>query len=100
MPKFKVHRLDVWGHVESDPKSCDCKHECPGYTVNDIYPSGSTIEIENPLDDQKVIAALIDDQYLNGALPMEAFEVDGDPEFMIEVNRKSDGKYLLQLVPE
>lgn len=99
MATFKVRGLDVWGHVESDPKDCDCT-DCPGYTVNDIYPSRGSIEIDENDPDATIIKALVDGDFLTADCTAETIEVDGDPEFMIEVNRKSDGRYLLQLLPE
>lgn len=95
MTTYNVWTLDVWGHVEADPKDCDCENECPGYTVNDRREVG-TVEID---DQTPVIRTLVEHGFLTPDCDDKSIEVDGDPEFMIEINRKSDGKYLLQLEP-
>jgi hypothetical protein len=94
--KFTVWSLDVWGHVEADPKDCDCERECPGYIVNDRCKVG-TVEIG---DQDPVIKTLVEGGFLTDDCDDKSIDVDGDPDFMIEINRKSDGKYLLQLEPE
>lgn len=101
--KFIVWGLDVWGHVESDPKECDCTSECPGYTVNDCFRIG-TVEIFVPspgCEDRSgdVVLALVDGGFLTSDCTSDTIEVDGDPDFMIEIDDKSDGRYLLQLTP-
>lgn len=97
MPTFKVHGLDVWGHVESDPKDCDCTHECDGYQVNDIYPSGGTVEISEDDSDATIVKALVEGDFLTADCTSDSIEVDNNDQLTFYINRKSDGRPLLQL---
>jgi hypothetical protein len=47
-----------------------------------------------------VIKTLVEAGFLTPDCDDKSIEVDGDPDSMLEINRKSDGKYLLQLEPE
>jgi len=95
MRKFNVWGLDVWGHGHDECSSCKCPGGdlCEGYSVNDRFKIG-TIEIDGKTS---VVKILVDAGFLTPDCTDDTIEVDGDPDFMLEVNRKSDGKYLLQL---
>ena len=98
MNKYRVYSLDVWGHGPDECAQYDCDGNCDGYQVNDRCKVG-TVEIEDDTGPAPIIAALVSAGYLTADCSEESIDVDGDGEFMVEINRKSDGKYLLQLEP-
>ena len=112
--KWVVWGLDVWGHA---PEECeyddeDRPVECCSFTVNDRSKRGTVMirckgmrfnvgtehefESFSPNTDD-VTKALVDAEYFVETAEIEA---DGESEFMLEVNRKSDGRPLLQLERE
>lgn len=100
MTKFRVYSLDVWGHGPDECAKYDCPggDRCAGYCVNDRASAG-TVEIDLDAENPGIVAALVAEAFLTPDCDDKTIETDGDPEFMIEINRKSDGRYLLQLEP-
>lgn len=53
MPTYKLYSYDVWGNEED------------GFEVNDIYPTGMEIELEDEEDnDEEMLRALIEVDFL------------------------------------
>lgn len=97
--------------------ACDCdRHEqCDGYTVNDrtkfgtieVRAEGQRWNVGTPQEftsfhptDKAVIDALIAALYLEIGCTEETIEIDGDWDFSLAVDRKSDGRPLLQIERE
>lgn len=110
--KYRVVSLDVWGHGPEDHDKYDCEGECEGYTVNDahycgeievetettIYNVGSPQEFacEAPTD-AAILKVLIEGQYLTPDCTEDVIEIDGESDYTLYLNRKEDGRPLLQI---
>ncbi len=115
MHRYKVIALDVWGHGLDECAQYECKggDHCDGYTVNDAHYTGHTIEVTAKehvynegkegefrsfeADDAEFIRSLVEADMLTPDCTVDAVEVDGEPDGLLSIDRKEDGKYLLQL---
>ena len=114
--RYRVIVLDVWGHAPHEDGNADCPggDRCDGYTVNDAHYTRHTIEVTAKehvyqgvsigtssfylADDAEFVRVLVADGLLTPDCTAESIEVedpsDGD---LLYVNRKEDGKPLIQL---
>jgi hypothetical protein len=104
MMKFKVISLDVWGHGPDDCNKYDCKggDYCDGYTVNQAFYTGRTVEVPRYNDtcchDAAVIRALVEAGMLTEkCLAPGAIKIDGEDDFMLFIDDAHDGQPLIQL---
>lgn len=109
MLHYRIWSLDVWGHGPDEHEKYECDGNCDGYNVNDrseageinvnaetkVYNEGKAGQfsvVEAP--ELNLYWALTDGGYLDCAMGDLQFEY-GDNDIFID--RKSDGKPLLQL---
>lgn len=110
--RYKVIGLDVWGHGPDEHEKYHCDGECDGYTVNDahycgeidvaavetIYNAGTPRQSSHwGATDTELIRVLVDGAYLTPDCTADVIEVEGEDDYTLYLNRKEDGKPLLQL---
>jgi hypothetical protein len=100
MATYRVYGLDVWGHGPDEHEQYDCDGNCDGYQVNDRSQRG-TVDISEDATDQQILEALVESDFLMGFCATQKHcTIESSDEDFIEVNRTSDGRYLLQLERE
>ena len=111
--KYRAISLDVWGHGPDEHEEFDCDGECEGYFVNDVHCAGK-IEVDaeehvynegspsefyrHSSSDAEIIRVLVEDGFLTPDCTADNIEIDGSDDLTLYINRKEDGKPLLQLV--
>jgi hypothetical protein len=117
--RFKVISLDVWGHGPEEHEKYGCEpdahgeYRCDGYTVNDAHYTSYTVEVsaakvyynqgtafassEYHTEAGEIIKACVEAGMLTPDCNADTVEVDGEDEHTLFLNRKEDGKPLIQL---
>jgi hypothetical protein len=110
--RYSVIGLDVWGHGPDEHKDYDCDGECDGYTVNNAWRIGEIEVLADRHDynvgsphaftsyfasDETIVKALVEAGYLTPDCTPVDIEIDGENDYGLSVDRKKDGKPLLQL---
>jgi len=80
-----VHPLDVWGNDRD------------GYAVNDVYPSRGSIEVPPDASHREIVTALKHGGFIDRNVHLKSVEVDGDPEFGLDVGEARTGKPVYRL---
>lgn len=71
---YKLYGYDVWGNKRD------------GYEVNDVLPTGITIELPDEATDRQIVKALKDCGYLRRNARYSSFEVDGEADYRLIVD--------------
>lgn len=98
METWKVISLDVWGHEPGGPDcSCSSAYRCEGWTINQAFHTGRTVEAPSDATDDQIVEALIDAGELSW-LARGNVKIDdsGEAEFLY-LEGSDDGRPLLHL---
>ena len=74
MNEYRVITYDVWGNEED------------GYTVNDAFHTGRTIELDDDASDEDIVAALVEADELYSSAKADDLLIEGEMEYTLYVS--------------